>query len=57
MLTSLLEGVSMPNDDNTQKLNPSTTIATTNPITKDLVVSKEVSKHVIQSLRMVPMIV
>jgi hypothetical protein len=41
----------MPNDDNTQKRDPYTTTATTNPITKDLVVSKEVSKHVIQSLR------
>jgi hypothetical protein len=51
MLPSLLEGVSMPNDDNTQKLDPSTMTTTTNPITKDLVVSKEVSKHVIQSLR------
>ncbi len=51
MLISLLEGVSMPHDDNTQKLDPSTTTATTNPITKDLVVSKEVNKHVIQSLR------
>jgi hypothetical protein len=51
MLTSLLQGVSMPNDDNTQKVDPYTTAATTNPITKDLVVSREESKHVIQSLK------
>ncbi len=51
MFTSLLEGVSMLHDDNTQKLDPSTTTATTNLITKDLVVSKEMNKHVIQSLR------
>ncbi len=41
----------MPNDENTNALNPSTEIVTTNPITKDLVVSKEIIKHVHQSLK------
>jgi len=47
MLTSSLERVNMLNDDKIQKPNPSNEITTTNPILKDLVVSKEVSKHVI----------
>jgi hypothetical protein len=42
MLASSLKGVNMPNDENIDALDPSIEIVATNPITKDLVVSKEV---------------
>jgi hypothetical protein len=43
--------MNMPNDENTNAPDPSVEIATANSITKELVVSKEVNKHVHQSLK------
>ncbi len=50
-LASSLKGMNMPNDENTNAPDPSVEIATANSITKELVVSKEVNKHVHQSLK------
>jgi beta-glucanase (GH16 family) len=41
----------MPNDENIDTPNPFADIVATNPITKDLVVSKEFNKHVHKSLK------
>jgi hypothetical protein len=51
MFASSPEGVNMPNDENIDALDPYVEIVVANPITKDLVVSKEVNKHVHQYLK------
>ncbi len=45
-LTSSPKGVSMPNDENIDALDPSLESVVANLITKDLIVSREVNKHV-----------
>ncbi len=51
MHTSSPKEMSMLNDDIIQEPNPFIEITITNPLINDLAISKEVNKHVIQSLR------